>query len=72
MCRTGEGNMRGADPVCYLGGIGEDAFAVRFCLILVAVVFDGHGGIRKLDGRDVNHISPNEQLLPLLSTAYDM
>jgi hypothetical protein len=56
--------MRGADPVSCLRRVGEYALAVHFGLILVAVVFDGHGGIRKLDGRDVDHISPNEQLPP--------
>jgi hypothetical protein len=63
MSETREGNMRGADPVSSLRRIGEYALAVRFGLILVAVVFDGHGGIRKLDSRDVHYISPDEQLL---------
>jgi hypothetical protein len=57
MSQTGEGNMRGADPLYRLRGIGEDALAVHFGLIVVAVVFDGHGGIRKPDGRDVIRIA---------------
>jgi hypothetical protein len=60
MSETRKGNMRGANPVSRLRRIGKYAFAVHFGLILVAVVFDGHGGIRKLDSRDVNHISPDK------------
>src|ERR1700735_4194970 len=63
MSETGEGNMCGADPVSCLRRIGEYALAVRFGLILVAVVFDGHGGIRKLDSRYVNHNPPDKELL---------
>jgi hypothetical protein len=63
MSETREGNMRGADPVSSLRRIGEYALAVHLGLILVTVVFDGHGEIRKLDSCDVNHISPDEQLL---------
>src|ERR1700722_3597244 len=63
MSETREGDMRGADPVSCLRRIGKYALAVHFGLVLVAVVFDGHGGIRKLDSRDVNYISPDEQLL---------
>ena len=45
MSETREGNMRGADPVSCLRRIGEYALAVHFGLVLVAVVFDGHGGL---------------------------
>src|ERR1700684_884698 len=51
-------DRRGAEPGSSLRRIGEYALAVHLGLILVTVVFDGHGGIRKLDSRDVNHISP--------------
>jgi hypothetical protein len=53
---AGKGHMRRAYPVRSFGGIGEDTLAVQFGFIFVAIVFDGHCGIRKLDSRDVNYI----------------
>jgi hypothetical protein len=53
---AGKGNMCRADPVGSFRGIGEDALAVQFGFGFVAIVFDGHCGIRKLDSRYVNYI----------------
>jgi len=68
MPQAGKGNVGGGDPHSLLDGLGEDRLAYRLSLLWIGVVFDGNGGIGKMDSGDVDDVTPERSAWPLLST----
>jgi hypothetical protein len=63
MPQAGKGNVGGGDPHSLLDGLGEDHLACRLSLLWIGVVFDGNGGIGKLDSGDVDDVTPDQKRL---------
>lgn len=63
MPQAGKGDVGGGDPHALLGGLGEYRFARRLSLLWIGVVFNGNGGVGKLDSRDVDDDAPDQKRL---------